>query len=90
MAFSVAIGKRIDPMHNDVKQCFCGSNVHCGSLTHTRILLWRLISSKREIEMAVMLTCVLMCLGRRVAAREILFELSDGSNTTHFYYFPHY
>ena len=90
MAFSVAIGKRIDPMHNDVKQCFCGSNVHCGSLTHTRILLWRLISSKREIEMAVMLTCVLMCLGRPVAAREIClsfqilrtFTISPTTSTT--------
>ena len=27
----------IDLMHNDVKQCFCGSNVHCGSCSHARI-----------------------------------------------------
>ena len=27
----------IDFMHNDVKQCFRGSNVHCGSYSHERI-----------------------------------------------------
>ena len=27
----------IDLLHNDVKQCFCGSNVHCGSCSHERI-----------------------------------------------------
>ena len=27
----------IDLMHNDIKQYFCGSNVHCGSCSHVRI-----------------------------------------------------
>ena len=27
----------IDVMHNVVKQCFCSSNVHCGSCSHARI-----------------------------------------------------
>ena len=26
-------------MHNDVKQCLCGSNVHCGSCSHA-VLMW--------------------------------------------------
>ena len=31
------ITRIIDLTHNDVKQCFCGSNVHYGSCSHARI-----------------------------------------------------
>ena len=48
-------------MHNDVKQCFRGSNVHCGSSKENEVFIfswgvavtnestWRRISPKREI-----------------------------------------
>ena len=40
----------IDLMHNDVKQCFHGSKVHCGSCSHERNSLWLHISPKRKIQ----------------------------------------
>ena len=38
----------IDLVHNHVKQCFCGSNVHCGSCSHVRIQRGVVFHSKRE------------------------------------------
>ena len=35
--FHMRRGTRLDLMHDDVKHCFCGSNVHCGSCSHARI-----------------------------------------------------
>ena len=34
--YSLYIIPIIDLMHNDVKQCFRGLNVHCGSCSHAR------------------------------------------------------
>ena len=77
-------------MHNDVKQCFRGSNVHCGSsrenegfifswgVVVTNESTWRRIFPKREIYMAVMPTCVLMWLGRRVVARAFCSSFQIG------------
>ena len=67
----------IDLMHNYVKQSFCGSNVHCGSCSHAPIqygvVFPQSVKSKRQLN-CVMLTCVVMWLSRRVAARAIFLS----------------
>ena len=64
----------LELMHNDEKQCSCSSNVHRGSCSHAWIQFnWIL----------VMLTYVLMWLGRRLAARAIClsFQIDHSSRT---------
>ena len=74
--------RAIDLMHNDVKQCIRGSNVHCGSCSHEEANMATCFPEAGNLNGSyALLTCVLMWLGRRVGARAIL-ELSDGSNKT--------
>ena len=35
--FTYGVKRSTDLIHNDVKQCLCGSNVHCASCGHARI-----------------------------------------------------
>ena len=67
-------------MHNDVKQCFGGSNVHCGSCSYERIQ-YDVVFSEAENLNAEKLSCVLMWLSRRVAARTICLSDQKGRLT---------
>ena len=64
----------IDLMYNDVKQCFCGSNMHCGSCSHVRIQCGVVFL----LNMSVILTCVQMWLDHREAARAICLSFQIG------------
>ena len=68
----------IDLIHNDVKQCFRGSNVHCGIFSHERIQFGVVFPQSGKFKMVVRLTCVLMWLGCRVAARAICLSFQMG------------
>ena len=72
---------QIDLTHNDVKQCFCGSNVHCGSYSHARIQ-YSVVFPLAENLNADM--CSDMA-GPSSSGSGDLFELSDRSNTMHRY-----
>ena len=73
----------------DVKQCLCDLNLHCGSLvTHksNMALHFRKAGNLNGINAEV---CPDVA-GSSSSGSGDLFELSDRSNTTYFYYFPHY
>ena len=76
-------------MHNVVKQCFCGSNVHCGScvVTHeSNIVSYFHEAGNLSDSNAGMCSDMTEPSG---SGTDDLYELSDRSNTSYFYYFPH-
>ena len=67
----------IDLMHNDVKQCFCGSNVHYGNCSHARIQYGVVFPRSGKFKWQKR-RHVLMWLGRRVAARRNCLSFQIG------------
>ena len=65
-------------MHNEVKQCFCGSNP-----------IWRSSPEAGNLNGRNSDMCSDVA-GPSSSGSGDLFELSDRSSTTYFYYFPYY
>ena len=66
-------------MHNDVKQCFCSSNVHCGSCSHARIQYGVLFPRSGKFKWQL---CRYICsdmAGPSISGSGNLFELLDRS-----------
>ena len=64
----------IDLMHNGVNQCFCSSNVHCGSCSHARVVFpeaGNLNGSNTDMRSDVA--------GPSISGSGDLFDLSDRS-----------
>ena len=70
---------RIGLMHNDVKQCFRGLNVHCGSCSHEQIQYG--VSEAGNLNGNNADTCSDVA-GPSSSGSDDLFELSDRSNKT--------
>ena len=70
-------------MHHDVKQYFRGSNVHCGSCSHERIQYGVIFPAAGCLN-GSMLTCLVMWLGGRVAARAIFLSFQIGQRSRTF------
>ena len=89
MAGNLKVCMEIDLMHNDVKQCFCCSNVRCGSCSLARIQYGVVFPRSGNLNDRNAEMCSDVA-GPSSSGLRDLFELSDRSNTTYFYYFPHY
>ena len=76
-------------MHNDVKQCFSGSNVHGDSCSNAGVQYEPYFPEAGNLNgrNAEMCSDVV---GPSSSGSGDLFELSDRSNTTYFYFFPHH
>ena len=73
----------IDLMHNGIKQCFCGWNVHCGICSHAQIQYGVVLPEVGNLNGRNTDMCSDVA-GPSASGSEDLFELSDGSNTTFF------
>ena len=73
--------RAIDLMHNDVKQCFYGSNVHCGSCRHARIQCGVVFPEAVNLNGRNADMCSDVAGSSRSRSGD-LFELSGKSNTT--------
>ena len=76
-------------MHNDVKQCFCGSTcIVVVVVTHESNVASYLPEVRNLNGRNADMSCDVA--GPSSSHSRDLFVLSGRSNATHFYYFPHY
>ena len=81
-------GNLIDLMHNDVKQCFCSSKVHCGSCSHAQIQYGVVFPEAGNLNGSNVGMTVLMWLGRHLAARAICLSFQIDHRSRTFTIFP--